>query len=77
MAGTASFARPARHVVHDRDAAAVLEHALDLVAEHRARRRMTDLLDVRAAQPARMHAHEQPGAGRDGHIDELRQPVRV
>jgi hypothetical protein len=36
------------------------------VAEHGARRRAAELLDIGAAETARLHADEQPGAGRLG-----------
>jgi hypothetical protein len=77
MTGVAPFARAARYAVHDRDAGAVLEHACDLVPEYRARRAATELLDVRAAEPARAHAHEQAVATWLRQLGELREPVRV
>ena len=64
MAREAPLACPARDAVHDGDARAVLELARDLVTEHAAGGGAAELLDVRAAQPAGAHAHEQPGPGR-------------
>ena len=54
-----------------------LEHARDLVPEHRAGGRAAELLDVGAAQTAGEYADELAGACRLGQLGELGQPVRV
>jgi len=77
VAGAATLACAARDVMHDRDARAVLEPAFHLVTEHRPARGCADLLDVGAAQAARLDTHEETRPRRDGNISELGQPVGV
>ena len=70
MAGATLLAGPAGVVVDERDSPAVGGLGDDLVAEHGAGRRLADLLHVRAAQPAREHAHEVAGPVRLGDVGE-------
>ena len=77
MAGEAALAGPARDAVQHGDTGAVLELAHDLVAEHRARRSMPELLDVGSTQAARANAYERAGSGRLRKVGELGEPVVV
>jgi len=77
VAGETALARAARHSVHDRHAVAVLQHARDLVPQHGAPHRTTELRDVGATEAARKHADQQAGARRLRQVDELREPVGI
>ena len=74
MAGAAAVAVAARHTVHDGDARAVFEDALDLVPEHGAGEAAAELLDVRAAQTAGEYADEVAGTCRVGNLGEPGNP---
>ena len=77
VAGEATLTRAARDAVHHRHARTVLELARDFVTEHRARGGAAQLFDVRAAEATRLHANEQPRAGRLRDVRQLRQTIGV
>ena len=74
MAGETALALAAGEVVDQRDARSVRPQRDDFVAEHRPGGRDADLLDVRAAEPAREHAHR---LGRRGRVREAGLSVCV
>ena len=67
----------ARDAVQHRDARAVVEDAVELVAEHEPGGGPAELLDVRAAQAAGADVHELARSGRLGELGELGKPVGV
>ena len=77
MPGAAAVTVAARHTVHDGDACSVFEEAFDLMPEHGACRRTSELLDVRAAETTGEHADEVTGTCRVGDLGEPGEPVRV
>ena len=72
MPGAAAAAPTARMVVDERDPAPVCRLRHDLVAEHLARVRGHQLLDVGAAEPAGKHLHGLAGAIGFRHLGQAR-----
>src|SRR4029079_26857 len=68
----APFARAARRVMHERDAAAVAERRDHLVAQDDSGVRTVELLDVRAAEPAGDHPNDRAWPVRGGPLPEAR-----
>ena len=77
VAGAAALAFAAAAMVDERDAPSVFGLADHLVPEDGARELGAQLLHVRAAQPAREHAHELAGPVGLVDVAHLRAPRRV